>query len=221
MTKRNIAIFAAVVVVVGLLWLSTAFSNYFESALFLLRDYSFKFPFLSVSVFVALAVVSTLIFTFSSVWLVPAAIGIWGKWETFLLLLSGWVIGNILSYLIGKYAGYPIVKRLVPERKMEEYKHLFLEGDRGWGIVFLSRFILPSEIPGYLLGIARYRFWPYFIATVLSEAPYALIAVYAIDAILRRDIGLFLVWGAIWAFCAIVLVRLIRRKLKQEPAEKH
>lgn len=215
MTKRNIIVFVAVVIIVALFWFSTAFSNYFESALFALRNYEVEFPFLSISIFILLAVISTLIFTFSSIWLVPAAIEIWGRWETFLLLLTGWIIGNILSYLIGKYAGYPIVKKLVPEKKIEKYKHLFLEGNRGWSIVLLFRFILPSEIPGYFLGIARYRFLPYFAATVLSEAPYALIAVYAIDAILRRDIGLFLIWGAIWAFCAIILVRLIKKKIQR------
>lgn len=218
MTKRNIWALVIVVLVIGLFWISTAFSNYFEYGVFLIREYATQFPIQSLLIFIALTVISALIFSFSSVWFLPVAIGVWGKGITFALLLTGWIIGNIISYLIGKYAGYPLVKKFIPEKKIEKYKNLYLEGDAGFGIVFLSRFILPSEIPGYLLGILRYRFWPYFLATVLSEAPYALIAVYAIDAVLKRDIILLLCWGALWAFCALFLVSLIRKKIQKNNA---
>ncbi len=220
MTKRNVWAVVVVILIIGLFWVSTAFSNYFELGVLLLKGYALQFPLQSMLTFLLLTVLSALLFSFSSVWLLPVAIGIWGKGGTFLLLLGGWVLGNIISYLIGMYAGYPLVKKFIPEKKLEHYKHLFLEGNMGFGIVFLSRFILPSEIPGYLLGILRYRFWPYFIATVLSEAPYALIAIYAVDAILKRDIILLLVWGAIWAFCALLLAKLIRKKLNRERTGK-
>jgi len=215
MTKRNIWAVTLIVLVIGLFWVSAEFSDSFAVAVEFIREFAEQFPIRSLLIFLALTVISALLFSFSSVWFLPVAIGVWGKGITFLLLLGGWIIGNIVSYLIGKYAGYPLVSKFVSEKKMQEYRELYLEGDAGFGIVFLSRFVLPSEIPGYILGTFRYRFWPYFLATLLSEAPYALIAVYAVDAVLRRDIALLSVWGGIWAICAVFLAALVRRKLRQ------
>jgi uncharacterized membrane protein YdjX (TVP38/TMEM64 family) len=51
--------------------------------------------------------------------------------------------------------------------------------------VFLFQAVVPSEIPGYLLGILRYRFPLYLLALGITEIPYAIATVYLGESFLK------------------------------------
>jgi uncharacterized membrane protein YdjX (TVP38/TMEM64 family) len=53
--------------------------------------------------------------------------------------------------------------------------------------VLLFQLAVPSEIPGYVLGLAGCRFRPFVIGVALAELPYAAGAVYLGESFLRRD----------------------------------
>jgi uncharacterized membrane protein YdjX (TVP38/TMEM64 family) len=79
-------------------------------------------------------------------------------------------------------------------------------------LVLLLQLALPSEIPGYLLGLLRYRFWRYIAALALAELPYALATVYiGASFIERRTYALVAVGIAVAAFAGWALHTLHRR----------
>jgi uncharacterized membrane protein YdjX (TVP38/TMEM64 family) len=214
-SKKQLIVSAIVLFVILLFWLSAALYDYFFEAISFIEGHASEFPVLAVLIFVGLSTLSVMLFSFSSVWLVPIAIGLWGSFYTFFLLLSGWVLGNVFSYGIGRYLGKPLISRLASQEKVDKYKEIFLGNNAGFVLVFLTRIVLPSEIPGYALGILRYNFSKYLIASILSELPYVILTVYAIDAVLRRDFLLFSVWGIVWLFFSTVLVRLVYQKIQK------
>lgn len=200
--KRNLLIFTVIILAVFLFWTSIEFENLFYRIVSFFEQYANEYKVIAAGVFVVLAILSTMLASFSSIWLVPIAVPIFGNALTTILLLAGWYLGSIFSYLIGRYAGFPIVARFVSSQKIDYYRDMVFEGREGFGLILLARFVLPSEIPGYVLGMARYNFGKYFLATVVAEIPYALAAVYAIDAIITKNLPMLLLWAGIWLISA-------------------
>ncbi len=208
--KKKLILLAVALTVVLIFWSSIVLQEEYGRLVGFFESYVTARPVLSIFVFLILTVSSAMFFFFSSVWLVPVAVSVWGSLATVLLMLTGWLLGAIFSYILGRYAGYPILKYLIPSRKLDYYRDLFLENS-SFPLVFLLRFTLPSEIPGYALGIIRFNFLKYLLITVLAEIPYALVAVYAIEAILSQDpvtLGLIIF---VWLLAAILLARLLHK----------
>ena len=74
-------------------------------------------------VFVVLAALSAMLAFVSSAVLVPAAIRVWGPEACFLLLWTGWFLGALAAYAVGRYAGRPLVERLVRPGHCGDTKH--------------------------------------------------------------------------------------------------
>ncbi len=213
--SKILKIILVVIILVAVFWGSKTFENYFQDMIGYVAN-SMGDGKWSVVIFVALAVLSVMLISFSSIWLVPIATTLWGNPLTFAILLVGWLLGSIFSYLIGKYAGYPIVRKIISEEKINNYSNVLARTRESFNLIILSRFVLPSEIPGYLLGIARYPFFKYLLATTISEIPYAFVTVYFIDAALRKDIIVLLIWGAIWIIAALFMVRMYRKIISNQ-----
>ena len=71
--------------------------------------------------------------------------------------------------------------------------------------------LVPSEIPGYLLGILRYPFLLYLLALGLTEIPYAIAVVYMGEAFLIGHGAVFLLAGAGLIALAALLLHIYRR----------
>lgn len=68
-------------------------------------------PLLGVTLFVLFAAVSAM-FTFVSVAaVVPVAVYTWGAPFSIVLLWTGWILGGIAAYAIGRYLGRPAIGR--------------------------------------------------------------------------------------------------------------
>ncbi len=192
-------------------WSSSMLQEEYWRLVVFFENHASTRPVLSIFVFLILSILSVMFLFFSSVWLVPVAVSVWGGLATVLLLLTGWFLGAILSYLLGRYAGYPILKYFIPLRKLDYYRDLFMKNSSTL-LVFLLRFTIPSEIPGYALGIFRFNFLKYLLITILAEIPYAFVTVYAIEAILSRDP---IVLGSIvfiWLLVVTLLAKLLYKK---------
>lgn len=208
--KKKLILLAVALAVVLIFWSSTMLQGEYWRLVGFFETYVAARPIASIFVFLILTVFSAMFFFFSSVLLVPVAISVWGSLMTILLLLIGWFLGAIFSYLLGRYAGYPILKYFISSRKLDYYHNLFLENS-SFLLVFLLRFTLPSEIPGYILGALRFNFKKYLLITILAEIPYALVTVYAIGAILSHNpvtLGLIIF---VWLLAAILLARLLHK----------
>jgi uncharacterized membrane protein YdjX (TVP38/TMEM64 family) len=209
MTKTYSLVFLFIVLLALWFWGSTALQEFFEEAMVVFQKYGHDNYFLSMGLFVLVSVVSAMFLAFSSIWLIPIAIPIWGNALTVLLLLFGWLLGGILSYFIGRVGVAAVLEYFVSADKLNSYSNL-IRG-RSFAEVLLSRLVLPAEIPGYALGTVRYPLGRYVLITMLAEIPYALMAVYSIEAILRREPWIFGGWIMVWLLFVVVLMGIAKK----------
>ena len=200
MKKKLLLTSLLLVLIAVIFWSSITLQTMFESTVSVLESYIVTNPVWGVSLFLWLAAASAVLSPFSSVVLVPFVVPVFGVWWTILMLTVGWLIGAVIAYAIGKYAGYPILKKLVAVDKLDKY-HKKLPEDASFWIVLLFRLATPSEIISYFLGIIRYRFWHFFFATLISEFVFAVLTVYLSDAIVENKLLMFV--GVILAILLI------------------
>lgn len=135
-----------------------------------------------VVVFAALAAM----LAFVSSWvLVPFTVFTWGPAVALALLWTGWLLGGAASYAIGRFLGRPALRYLLPADLVARYEERFAR-HMPFHIVLLVQLSLPSEIPGYLLGVVRYSFARYLAALALVEFVYGLVTIYLGEGVLER-----------------------------------
>lgn len=177
-------------------------------------EYVADHPILGTLIFVALAAASAFLSPFSSAPLVPIAVLIWGNTFTAALLFSGWMIGDVIAYIIGAYAGKPVMKYLIRQEKVDYYRAR-IPARAEFPLILLFRFAVPSEVGGYVLGAVQAHFWKYFIATFLAELPFALMTVYAGEALVRREPVLFAAWAVSILAIVAVMFYFFHRYIKK------
>ncbi len=166
-----------------------------------------------VLIFILFAAFSTVISMFSSLPAVPFAVLAWGKTLTFVFLITGWVIGSLVSYVLGRYGLYTIFKRSVFLKKVVAYQQKLSENSE-FILVVLFRLALPSEITGLVLGGLRYNFTKYLLATFISEIPFAIVAVYASGALIFSDIKGLLLWVAFGGVGFFIVAKIFTKRIK-------
>lgn len=166
--------------------------------------------------FLLLSALSAMLAFFSSAVLVPLAVLSWGVSGTILLLWAGWILGGLAAYTLGRALGRPIIRSLASARWAIEL------GDRlsaraPFAIIFLLQLALPSEIPGYLFGLARVRLGVYLLALALAEVPFAIGTVLLGESIVERRVLLLVALGAGGVVLGLVAMRLLRAWLRGPP----
>lgn len=145
-------------------------------------------------VFVLLSALSAIVFFFSTAVITPVAVDAFGPIAALALLWLGWILGGITAYAIGRIFGHRVVSWFVDPRRLRAYerraKHL-----ASFRHVLLFQLAVPSEIPGYVLGLAGCRFRTFAIAMALGELPFAVGAVYLGESFLERNYLLLLTIG--------------------------
>jgi uncharacterized membrane protein YdjX (TVP38/TMEM64 family) len=163
--------------------------------------------------FVGLAAVSAILSPFSSLPMVPFAVAIWGPEKTMALLLSGWMAGAVAAYAIGRYAGFPLLRRFKVYRKIREYKRKIPE-QKQFLYILLLRTALPSELLSYALGVVKYRFIPYITVTLIAEIPFALISVYSSEAFIEANRGRFVMVLSLGVVLFFVAFKIFKARAK-------
>jgi uncharacterized membrane protein YdjX (TVP38/TMEM64 family) len=128
-------------------------------------------------VFVLLSALSAMLAFFSSAVLVPIGVYAWGSITTFVLLWLGWLLGGIGAYLTGRYIGRRAVAWLVHEEQLRRYEKR-MAASAPFAVLLLFQMALPSEVPGYVVGVLRSRFLTYLAALAVAELPFAAGAVF-------------------------------------------
>jgi len=85
-----------------------------------------------------------------------------------------------------------------------------------FGLVLLFQFALPSEVPGYVLGIVRYHFGRYIAALSIVELPFAVGTVYLGAGLLARRAILIISIGAAGALLIALAFHLLHKRLAAE-----
>jgi uncharacterized membrane protein YdjX (TVP38/TMEM64 family) len=198
--------------VLGLILLSILLQDMFDDLRTLLDQYSGEHAVLGSLIFMALAALSVLLGPFTSAPLTPIAVGLWGAGTTIVLLLGGWLIGNIGAYMIGYYFGNPIMKNVVSAKKFNRWME-FLEQHTDMLFLFLFRLATPSET-GYVFGILRYKVWKYFLITFLAELPFAFFIVYAGAAFINKGWVALICLGVAWILLVLFSLRFLNRRVR-------
>lgn len=190
-------------------WLSYPLQELFFEVLERIEVFHDQYPLLSVVLFVAIGIAASLLGPVGSAPFVPPAIAIWGKGETLLFLLAGWLLGAVISYGIGYWGGYPLIRKIFGENKILKYQHILNKRSQ-FTVVLAARLALPAEIMGYGMGALRYAFAPYMLATLIAEIVFAFITVYASGAFLAGDIEMVAVFLIFAALIIIISIRALK-----------
>jgi uncharacterized membrane protein YdjX (TVP38/TMEM64 family) len=134
-------------------------------------------PAVGMLTFVLLAALSAMLAFVSSAVLIPVAVHVWGPVTCAFLLWTGWFLGGIAAYAVGRYLGRPIVERLVRPAAIARYERWARSGPTLVPILLLQ-LAVPSDVAGYVFGLVRCRFPMFLVALAVAEVPYALGAVY-------------------------------------------
>lgn len=192
--RRNLAIVGLLTVVVGLIAASDTLHEFIDAAVFWAEGMLARSPATGMAVFVLFSMGSAMLAFFSSAVLVPVAIYAWGTGTTFALLWLGWLLGGIVAFAIGRHFGRSFASAVVGNELIDYWTHKIGRRTR-FRTILLFQAVVPSEIPGYVLGILHYRFVPYLAALAITELPYAAGTVYLGESFLDGDSTVFLVLG--------------------------
>jgi uncharacterized membrane protein YdjX (TVP38/TMEM64 family) len=193
--KRHILLLGVLIIVAGLIAGTETLLNKSHEIIMLAESASTGYPLLGRLLFILLAVGSAMFAFFSSAILTPIGVYAWGAAETFVLLWIGWLIGGMVSFMVGRYLGRSVVSSLLGESRLSTWEAQVGRHTKFIHIL-LFQAAVPSEIPGYVLGILRYRFSFYLAALALTELPYALGAVILGESFLKGESLMFFVIGA-------------------------
>jgi uncharacterized membrane protein YdjX (TVP38/TMEM64 family) len=189
----------------ALLTSSEAFQSALNGVLSAAGPVIAEHPFWGAVLFILLSALSAMVAFFSSALLLPVALHAWGKTVCVLLLWVGWMLGGVCAYGLARYWGRPLVRRLTSTDLLARYEQR-ISRHTPFGLVLLFQLAVPSEIPGYVLGLARYGLRRYLLVLALAELPYAVGTVYLGASFLEQRplvllaLGLAgIVFGA-WAF---------------------
>ena len=144
--------------------------------------------------FVLLSALSAIFFFFSTAVITPVAVDAFGPLAALLMLWLGWVLGGMITYAIGRAFGRKVVSWFVDPLRLRDYER---RAKRlvSFRHILLFQLAVPSEIPGYVLGLAGCRFRTFVIAMALGELPFAIGAVYLGESFLERNYLLLLAIG--------------------------
>jgi uncharacterized membrane protein YdjX (TVP38/TMEM64 family) len=192
--RRHILVIGSIIIVAGLIAASDTLHDQTEQIIVWIEALISRFPVLGMLVFVLLAMVSAMLAFFSSAVFAPIAIFAWGKTVSLMLLWLGWFLGGIVSYCVGRFLGRSVAAMLIGEEKIANWRYQ-VQGRTRFVHILLFQAAVPSEIPGYVLGILRYSFPLYLTALAITELPYALAVVYLGESFLRGQSLVFILLG--------------------------
>lgn len=176
------------------------------------------YPVSGAAVFVLLSALSAMLAFFSGALLVPVAVHNWGQPATIALLWAGWLLGGMFAYGLGRGVGRPLATAIGVIDVLDAYRAR-LPDPVPFALVLLVQLALPSEIPGYLFGLARTRFATYVAALALAEIPFAIGTVLAGDGVLQQRGWVLMAAGTAGAVLIVVAHRVLRRRLRRDPPD--
>ena len=208
--QRHLLVLGALIIVAGLVAASDTLHNRTQEIIVWTEGIISQAPLLGMLVFVLLAMLSAMVAFFSSALLAPVAIYAWGEAGCLALLWLGWCLGGIISFCIGRYLGHSAVSKIIGEEKIAGWQNTLSERTK-FVHILLFQAVVPSEIPGYLLGILRYRFLLYLAALGITEIPYALATVYLGESFLEGRSVVIILVGIGLIVLATSLLQIHRR----------
>lgn len=204
---------AAAVLFLVLFLYSETFNSFINAITVWAKGIIERNPVAGAVVFFLFSALSAMLAFASTAVLVPPANLVWGKLVTFVLLWSGWILGAMIAYGIGRVAR-PLLVRLGYKKKLDQYKEFISRRMKFW-LVLMFCLAVPSEIPGYVFGSAHYPFWKFILAIALAEGVFAAGLVLAGESLVTaRPVTLVVIIAALLVIVASAgyLFRVLRKR---------
>jgi uncharacterized membrane protein YdjX (TVP38/TMEM64 family) len=177
------------------------------------RDVIVEYPVLGALLFLLLAAISAMFAFVSIAILVPVAVYLWGEPVSMLLLWVGWILGGAAAYGIARLLGRRVVHWLTAANALNRLEHR-LRPDTPFSLIVMFQLGLPSEIPGYVLGLVRYPFGRYLLALAIVELPYTIATIYLGAGVVGAKGGLVLAIGLSAVVLSVGAFYLLRRRMR-------
>lgn len=208
--QRHILTIGSIIIVAGLIAASDTLHDKTAEIIVWIEALISRFPALGMLVFVLLAMASAMLAFFTSAVFAPIAIYAWGKTACLVLLWLGWLLGGIASFCVGRFLGKSVVAMLIGNEKIANWQYQ-VRGRTRFIHILLFQAAVPSEIPGYVLGMLRYKFTLYLTALAITELPYAVATVYLGESFLKGQSLVFILLGIGVIVASAFVFQLYRR----------
>lgn len=208
--QRHIVIVGLLIIAAGLIAASKTLHQKADQLIIWSESLIATEPVLGMAAFVLLAMLSAMVAFFSSAIIVPIAVYAWGRTTCLILLWLGWLLGGIASFCVGRFLGRRVAAMLIGEDKIAGWQSQVGERAR-FKHILLFQAVVPSEIPGYVLGILRYRFTFYLAALAITELPYVIGVVYLGESFLKGEGTLIILLGVGIVVLGVLWLRLRRK----------
>ena len=215
--QRRLVAIPVLVVVVALLLLSERVHDALIVVLGQAQGVAADHVWVAAALVVTFAAAGAMVAFVSSWVVVPFAVYTWGFTQALLLLWMGWLVGGIASYAIGRFLGRPAVSWLAAADVLERYERRVSHRST-FGLILLLQLGVPSEIPGYLLGLVRYPFAWYVLALGAAELVHGIPAVLLGAGLVERHSWLVAAIAAVMIIVTLAAAHGLRRRWIQEPA---
>lgn len=206
---RRLRLLVAAVVLAALLAWSEPLHRQVVGALDLALPVITGHPLLGPVLFVLLSALSAMLMFFSAVVLVAVGVEAWGQLGCLALLWTGWFLGGLATYLIGRHFGRPAVDWLLTPETVARYGDR-IPGQASFLTALLLQLALPSDISGYFFGLLRYPAHIYLAGLMVAELPYAVGTVWLGAAFMERQYVPLLA-AALLGLVAVIALWLHRR----------
>jgi uncharacterized membrane protein YdjX (TVP38/TMEM64 family) len=218
LATRRVLLVALVAAVIALVLLSNSLHANLLELIATAQRLASVHPVAAALLVILFAAASAMLVFVSTAVVAPFLVYTWGSVGALALLWGGWFLGGICAYAIGRYLGRPVVHRLAAPALLEHYER-WVSARMPFRLVLLFQLALPSELPGYLLGLVRFSFPRYCMALALAELPYAVATVLLGAGLVERRLGLLIPVGAAAVLLSATTLAALHRRLAARPAE--
>jgi uncharacterized membrane protein YdjX (TVP38/TMEM64 family) len=170
-------------------------------------------PVQGVLLFVLFAAISAMFLFVSIAIIVPVAVYVWGEPLSMLLLWLGWILGGAVAYGIARYLGRPVVHWLTSDRALRRIERR-IRPDTPFPLILLFHVALPSEIPGYVLGLVKYPIGKFLLVRALAELPFTIATVYLGTGFVSGQSGFVLIVGLSMVLLSIGAFYFLRKRMR-------
>lgn len=206
---RRLAVFGAMVILALVIAASDPLHDAVQAAIDRAAPFIARHAVIGAIVFVLIAALSAMVIFLSAAVITPVAVDAFGAPLALVLLWIGWIGGGLTAYAIGRFFGRRVVSWFVEPRKLREYERS-AKRLASFRHVLLFQLAVPSEVPGYVLGLARCRFRTFALAMALGELPFAIGAVYLGQSFLERNYPLLIGIGSAGVLFSWLVLRSYR-----------
>ncbi|MCI9009676.1 MAG: TVP38/TMEM64 family protein [Clostridia bacterium] len=161
--------------------------------------------------FILLQFLQVVILPIPSTVTVVAGSAIFGPLMGSIYSLTGIVIGSLVAFLIGRYAGYRVVAWMIGKETLDKW----LKKIKGKDRIFLSAMFLlpvfPDDILCFIAGISSMSVWYFFAVILISRVLAIFTTSYSITLIPLNTWWGLLIWGILIALVIALFVLLYKK----------